>query len=118
MPQSKPTITAELIQCVVKSSNKHFGPLLTTCLTLSAALGVVGTLSCGIPFVPPVGAVAIALGVMGAIPAVAAIILAWPRGGRIRVLFILFGMLLLTLNGVAIRAGQSGKHLIDYLEGH
>lgn len=118
MPQSKPTITAELIQCAVKSSNKHFGPLLTTCLTVSAAMGIVGIASCGIPFVPPAGKAAIALGVLGIIAAIAGMILAWPREGRTRVLFLIFGTLLLMLNGVAIWAGQLGKHLIDYLEKH
>ncbi len=48
MPQSEPTITAELVEWAVKSSNKHFGPLLTTCLMLSAAMGIVGVASCGI----------------------------------------------------------------------
>lgn len=118
MPQSRPTLTALLIERGVKTSNNHFGPLLTTCLTLSAALGVIGVLSCGIPFVPPLGTVAIVLGISGIIAGLVGMWLAWPRGGRIRVLFILFGMLLLALNGVAIRAGQLGKHLIDYLEGH
>lgn len=111
-------IMAELIEWAVKTTNKHFGPLLTTCLMLSAAMGIVGVASCGIPFVPPAGNVAIALGVLGMIAGITGMVLAWPRGGRIRVLFIVFGVLLLALNGIAIWAGQSGKHLIDYLEGH
>lgn len=111
-------ITAELIERAVKTSNKHFGPRLTTCLTLSAAMGLVGVASCGIPFVRSFGKVAIVLGVLGIIAGIAGLWLAWPRGGRVRVLVILLGVLLLTLNGVAIWAGQSGKHLIDYLEGH
>jgi hypothetical protein len=118
MPQSKPTITAELIEWAVKTSNKHFGPLVTTCLTLSAAMGLVGVASCGIPFVPPAGKVAIVLGALGIIASIAGMLLVWPRGGRIRVLFILFGVLLLTLNGITIWAGQLGKHLIDYIESH
>ncbi len=118
MPQSEPTITAELVEWAVKSSNKHFGPPLTTCLMLSTAMCIVGVASCGIPFVPPAGKVAIALGVLGMIAGIAGMLLAWPRGGRIRVLFIVFGVLLLALNGIAICAGQLGKHLIDYLEGH
>ncbi len=52
------------------------------------------------------------------IAGIAGMVLAWPRGGRIRVLFIFFGVLLLALNGIAIWVGQSSKHLIDYLEGH
>ena len=111
-------IAAELIEGAVKTSNKHFGPLLTTCLTLSVALGVVGVASCGIPFVSPAGKVAIVLGVLGIVASIAGVLLAWPRGGRVRVLFILFGVLLLTLNGIAIWVGQLGKHLIDYIEGH
>lgn len=118
MPQSRQTFTAALIEGGVRTSNKHFGPLLTTCLTLSGALGVVGVLSCGIPFVPPAGKVAIALGVIGAIAAITGTIVAWPRGGRTRMAFIVFGVLLLALNGVAIWVGTLGKHLIDYLEGH
>lgn len=111
-------IVAELIEGAVKTSNKHFGPLLTTCLALSASLGFFGVASCGIPFVPPAEKVAIALGVLGIMAGIAGMLLAWPRGGRVRVLFILFGVLLLTLNGIAIWAGQSGKHLIDYIEGN
>jgi len=116
MPESN--IIAECIETTLKTSNKHFGPLLTTCLTLSAAMGIVGVASCGIPFVPPAGKVAIALGVLGIMAAIAGVLLAWPRGGHIQRLFILFGVLLLTLNGVAIWVSQSGKHLIDHLEGH
>lgn len=102
-------IVADLIESVVKTSNKHLGPLLTTCLTLSAAMGVVGIANCGIPFLPPAGTVAIAFGVMGVIPAIAGIILAWPRGGHVRVLFVLFGTLLLALNGVAIWVGLRSR---------
>lgn len=108
---------AELIEWCVKTSNKEFGPLLTTCLALSTALGLAGIAGCGIPFVPPLGKVTIALGVNGAIAAIVGMILAWPRGGRTRVLFIILGVLLLALNGAAIWAGQLGRHLIDYFEG-
>jgi hypothetical protein len=81
-------------------------------------MGVVGVVSCGIPFVPSAGKAAIVLGVLGVIAAIAGMILAWPRAGRTRVSFVILGVLLLALNGVAIWAGRLGKHLIDYMEGH
>lgn len=116
MPEE--SIVAALIERAVKTANNQFGPLLTTCLTLSAALGIVGVASCGIPFVPRAGKVAIALGVLGIVVGIAGVWLAWLRGGRIRVLFLFFGAVLITLNGFAIWAGQLGRHLIDYFEGH
>lgn len=110
---SESPIVAGLIEWAVKTSNKRFGPVLTTCLISSTALGIVGVASCGIPFVPPVGKVAISLGILGIIVAMAGMILAWPRGGNTRMLFLIFGMLLLGLNSVAIWVGQLGKHLFD-----
>ena len=118
MPQSKSTITAELIQCAMKSSNKDFGALLTTCFTLSTALGIAGVVSCGIPFVPPVGKAGTVLVVLGIIPAIARMIPGWPRDGRTRVSLLTFGVSLLAFNSVASGAGQWSEHLIDYTDGH
>jgi hypothetical protein len=91
--------------------------MVTACLTLSAAMAFVGVVSCGLPFVPPLAVVALSLGTLGSMAAITAVVLAWPRGNRVRSLVIAIGVLLIMLNGVAIWAGQLGRHLIDYFEG-
>lgn len=85
---------------------------------ISAGLGLIGIASCGIPFVPPASTLAIILGTMGGLAAITAMAFAFLSRRKTKLTFVVLGVVLLALNGLAISLGRLGKHLIDWLEGH
>lgn len=99
-------------------------PVISQCVMawLLAAIGVgfgfIAVASCGIPFVPPASTLAIVLGTMGSLVAVASVAVAFRCGHSMKTIFLIIGGVLLALNWFAISLGRMGKHLIDYLEGH